>query len=143
MRNASKIFYGITVFMVVMTVIYIVSTMHLNDSANIQGLEWVGATGLALSAALALMLGGYFHFTERRMDILPQDWEEAEVEDGSGMLGFFSPSSIWPFAMTCAIALLGYGVVFMAYWLVGIGAVLLIIFATMLNLQYGVPPEKH
>ncbi|MBV7292129.1 aa3-type cytochrome oxidase subunit IV [Corynebacterium sp. TAE3-ERU16] len=143
MRNASKIFYGITVFMAVMAIIYIVTTMHLNDSGNIRGLEWAGATGLALSAGLALMLGAYFHFTERRMDILPQDWEEAEVEDGSGMLGFFSPSSIWPFAMTCAIAVLGYGIVFMAYWLIAIGAVLLILFATLLNLQYGIPREKH
>ena len=89
------------------------------------------------------MLGAYFHFTERRIDILPQDWEEAEIEDGAGMLGFFSPGSIWPFVMCVGIGIMGYAIAFMAYWLLLLGAVVLIWSGIMLNLQYIMPKEKH
>ena len=83
MKSSAKIFYGLTVFMGIMAVIYILATRNVSDTGSVQGLEWAGATGLALAAGLTLMLGAYFHFTERRIDILPQDWEEAEIEDGA------------------------------------------------------------
>ena len=107
MKSSAKIFYGLTVFMGIMAVIYILATRNVSDTGSVQGLEWAGATGLALAAGLTLMLGAYFHFTERRIDILPQDWEEAEIEDGAGMLGFFSPGSIWPFVMCVGIGIMG------------------------------------
>ena len=143
MKSSAKIFYGVTVFLGVMAVIYILATKKVSDSGSIEGLEWAGATGLVLATLLTLMLGAYFHFTERRIDILPEDWEEAEIEDGAGMLGFFSPGSIWPFVMTVAVAIMGYGIAFMAYWLIVLGAVILIWSGTMMNLQYGLPREKH
>ena len=143
MKSSSRLFYGITVFMVIAAVVYILATIYVKDSGSLQGLEWAGATGLVLSAGLTLMLGAYLHITENRSDIGPDDWEEAEIADGAGELGFFSPSSIWPFVMTVSIAVLGYGIVFMAYWMIVMGAVMLIWSATMLNLQYGMPPEKH
>ncbi|MDO4911848.1 MAG: cytochrome c oxidase subunit 4 [Corynebacterium sp.] len=143
MRSSAKIFYGITVFYVVAGVLYMWITAHSSDAGNIKGLEWFGAVAMVFSALLTLMLGAYFHFTERRMDVLPHDWEEAEIEDGAGMLGFFSPSSIWPAVMTLAVAILAFGIVYMAYWLLLLGAVVLIWSTVMLNLQYGVPKEKH
>ena len=77
------------------------------------------------------------------MDILPEDWEEAEVEDGAGVLGFFSPNSIWPLAMTGGIAFMAFGIAFWQLWLLVVGAIVLIWATTMLNLQYGIPREKH
>lgn len=143
MKSSAKIFYGLTAFLAIMAVLYILSTMKIADAGSIQGLEWAGATGLVLATGLTLMLGGYFHFTERRMDILPHDWEEAEIEDGAGMLGFFSPSSIWPFVMSMGILVMGFAIAFMSYWMLLLGAVVLIWSGTMLNLQYGLPKEKH
>lgn len=143
MNASAKIMYGLTAFLAVCTVIYFVATAHVHDSGNIVGIEWAGGTALALSVLLCLMLGGYLHFTEKRIDVLPEDWEEAEIADGAGTLGFFSPSSIWPAAMSGAIALLGFGIIFMHYWLIAFGAVCLIYTTTMLNLQYGLPKEKH
>ena len=92
---------------------------------------------------LALMLAGYLHLTDNKTDIGPADWEEAEIEDGAGVLGFFSASSIWPFVMTVAIVIMSYGIAFWHLWLLAFGAVVLIWAGTMLNLQYGLPPEKH
>ncbi|MCQ9352277.1 cytochrome c oxidase subunit 4 [Corynebacterium sp. 153RC1] len=143
MNASAKIMYSLTAFLAVVTVIYFIATTYVQDSGNIIGLEWAGATALALSTLLCLMLGGYLHFTERRIDVLPEDWEEAEISDAAGTLGFFSPSSIWPAAMSGAVALLGFGIIFMHYWLIALGAVALIWTTTMLNLQYGLPKEKH
>ncbi|ALA67673.1 cytochrome c oxidase subunit 4 [Corynebacterium lactis] len=148
MKSAAKLFYGLTVFLAFMAVVYIFATRYLQDTGNIinenQGrLEWAGATGLVLAALMTLMLGGYFHFTEVRSDITPSDFEEAEVVDGAGTLGFFSASSIWPFVMTVGILFMGYGIAFMAYWLLLVGAVILIVSGTKLNTQYITPPEKH
>ena len=102
-----------------------------------------GACCCAVCRVLRPGFGHSLHFTERRIDILPEDWEEAEVEDGAGMLGFFSPGSIWPFVMTVGVAIMGYGIAFMAYWLLLLGAVVLIFGGISLNLQYGLPKEKH
>ncbi|MDO4632109.1 MAG: cytochrome c oxidase subunit 4 [Corynebacterium sp.] len=150
MRVGSKIMYGIAVFLVVVSVLYYVATMYVDDSANLYrqdggtfNFEWAGGVSLILAAALALMLGGYLHFTEKRIDVLPEDWEEAEIADGAGTLGFFSPHSIWPAAMSGAVAVLGFGIIFMHYWLIALGAVLLIYTTVMLNMQYGLPKEKH
>lgn len=143
MKSSSRLFYAITVFLVIMTVIYLLATKFINDNGYISGIEWAGSAGLLLGALMTLMLGVYLHITERHSDVLPMDWEEAEQVDGSGEFGFFSPNSIWPFAMTCGIAVLGYGVVFLAYWMIGIGAVITVWATVKLNLQYGTPVEKH
>ncbi|WP_448852342.1 aa3-type cytochrome oxidase subunit IV [Corynebacterium sp. 335C] len=148
MKSSAKLFYALTVFLVVMAVVYIFATMYVQDTGNVINenhgrLEWVGATGLVMAALLTLMLGVYLHFTENRSDITPSDWEEAEISDGSGTLGFFSASSIWPFVMTMGIFLMGAGIAFWQMWLIVVGAVVLIWAATRLNTQYLIPPEKH
>ncbi|WP_165164160.1 cytochrome c oxidase subunit 4 [Corynebacterium qintianiae] len=143
MGPGSKVFYGLGTFLALMAVFYILATTWIGDDAYLFGIEWVGSVGLVLATALAFMLAVYLDFTERRMDIVPEDWEEAEIEDGAGVLGFFSPHSIWPFAMASAILFLGLGLAFWQLWLAVIGAVLLIWTTTQLNLQYGIPREKH
>lgn len=143
MNAAAKLTIGTGVFLAVMSVFYIFATMWVDDAANITGYEWAGGVSLILSAVLAFMLGGYLMFTEKRMDIVPEDWEEAEIADGAGTMGFFSPSSIWPFAMSMAILVLGLGIIFLHWWLLILGAILLIYTCTMLNLQYGIPKESH
>lgn len=143
MTSGAKLFYGIALFFGVMDLFYILATIFLKDAASLIGLEWAGATGLTMAFLLALMLAGYLHLTDNKTDIGPADWEEAEIEDGAGVLGFFSASSIWPFAMTVAIVIMAYGIAFWHLWLLAFGAVVLIWAGTMLNLQYGLPPEKH
>lgn len=143
MGIGSKVFYGIGTFLLVMAVFYAFATNFVADDAYTVGYEWVGGVGLVLATAFSFMMGGYLHFTESRMDVLPEDWEEAEVEDGAGVLGFFSPNSIWPLAMTGAIVLMAFGIAFWQLWLLAIGAIMLIWATTMLNLQYGIPKEKH
>ena len=132
MKSAAKLFYGLTVFLGVMTVVYIFGTMYLQDTGSVinenQGrLEWAGATGLFMSTLLT--------------DITPSDWEEAGFADGAGTLGVFSAASIWPFVMCCALLLLGYGIAFWLYWLIALGAILMIWATTRLNTQYVTPHD--
>ena len=143
MGTGSKVFYAIGTFLALMSVFYILATSWIGEDAYLFGIEWIGSVGLVLAAVFSFMLAGYLNITERRMDIVPEDWEEAEIEDGAGVLGFFSPGSIWPFAMSMSIGVLGLGIAFWQLWLLAIGAVLLIGTTAMLNLQYSIPREKH
>ena len=143
MGTGSKVFYAIGTFLALMAVFYILATAWIGEDAYLFGVEWVGAVGLVLASVMSFMLAGYLDITERRMDIVPEDWEEAEIEDGAGVLGFFSPHSIWPFAMSGAVLFLGLGIAFYQLWLIAFGAVFLIWTTTQLNLQYGIPREKH
>ena len=67
--------------------------------------EPVGTTAMAIAVGLALMIGYYLLFTARRIGEQPEDNKEAEVSDGAGEIGFFSPYSWWPLFITLAAAL--------------------------------------
>jgi Cytochrome c oxidase subunit IV len=67
------------------------------------------------------MCAGYFWFVSRRIDPRPEDRPDAEIVDGAGEIGFFSPGSYWPFGLALAAALAGLGVVFWMIWLIALG----------------------
>ena len=54
------------------------------------------------------------------------DWIvlEAGAADGAGELGFFPPYSWWPLWCALTLAVMVYGVAFLAWWLVIIGGAL-------------------
>ena len=56
-------------------------------------------TAMFFSGGLTLLAGTYFRFVARRVEIRPEDYEDAEIEDGAGELGFFSPHSWWPISV--------------------------------------------
>ena len=69
--------------------------------------EPVGSAGLYLVGGLGLIIGTYFRFVSRRLRPRPEDDPEADVADGAGDLGFFSPGSYWPIGVAGAATLLG------------------------------------
>ncbi|HLR48554.1 MAG TPA: cytochrome c oxidase subunit 4 [Corynebacterium sp.] len=143
MKPSAKTFYAIGAYLFIALLLYAFGTTYMDNDGSMMGAESVGIVALTMSLLLCLMLGGYFHITDRGSDVLPEDWEEAEVEDAAGIYGFFSPGSIWPFAMTCAITILGFGLAFYFLWMIVLGLAMLAWSATMLSLQYGLPKEKH
>ena len=80
-------------------------------SAVIYGLwshgEAVGSVALALTGGLTLIVGTYFRFVSRRVRMRPEDNVEAEISDGAGELGFFSPGSYWPIGMAGSASVIG------------------------------------
>lgn len=85
-----------------------------------------GATCIALSCGLAFLIGFYLLFTARRMDALPEDRGDADISEGAGQIGHFSPGSWWPIAISGAIVPVVLGIAF-GYWLTAIGVLLLVV----------------
>ena len=112
MKVESIIFNIIAIFCVAAAVVY-----------GVWAKEPIGTTALALSAGLTGMIGAFFWFVSRRIDARPEDRKDAEMADGAGELGFFSPSSYWPFALALSVGLTGLGLAYWYFWLIAIGAV--------------------
>jgi hypothetical protein len=84
--------------------------------------EPVGTVALAFTAGLAFLVGYYLLFTARRIDPRPEDSAVAEIADGAGELGFYSPHSWWPLPVAIFAATAFLGIV-VGWWLFIIGAI--------------------
>jgi hypothetical protein len=116
MKASWKLFGGLSVFYVIMTVIY----------WQIGG-EEVGIAGMLLSACLAGMVGFYVWFTQKRIGVtLPEDNLTAEISDGAGELGFYSPHSWWPLPVAMSACVFALGLI-IGWWLslIGLGALVI------------------
>lgn len=91
--------------------------------------EWIGVVALALSAALCSMCAGFFWFVSRRIEPRPEDRPDAEVAEGAGELGFFSPGSYWPIGLAAAASLTAIGLSYWQWWLI-IGGLIAVVLTT-------------
>jgi len=111
-----QLFTGLAVFYVIMSVVY-----------WYVGGEAVGITGMLLAACLAGMVGFYVLFTQKRIGkVLPADNLTAEIADGAGELGFYSPHSWWPLPVAASAIAVGMGLI-IGWWLTLIAIVVLVI----------------
>src|SRR4051812_38951200 len=94
-----------------------------------------GTTALALSAALGTLIGYYCLFLHRRMGYRPSDRGDAEIAEGAGELGFFSPHSWWPLIAASASATVMLGLIF-GWWLFVIGIVAQLVGVVGILFQY-------
>jgi len=124
MKSEYRLFAVITAFLFVADGVYLWWTDYESG-----GVEWVGVVALTLSGLLCLMCGGYFWFVARRIDLRPEDRDNAEIADGAGEIGFFSPGSYWPFGLALACVTTGIGLVYLAWWLIATG-IIAVLFAT-------------
>lgn len=138
MRIEARIFELLTVFFIIVAIIYAIFT-----GLSRTGVEWAGLTALVLTAGLALIIGTYFRFVARRLDLRPEDYEEAEIADGAGDLGFFSPFSFWPIALAASATLTATGLAYVEPWLVVLGVVCVLFTVGGLVFEYHLGPEKH
>ena len=74
--------------------------------------ELVGSTALALTGALAFLIGYYLLFTSRRVGTRPEDNPVANIEDADPDYGFFSPHSWWPIAVALSVGITVIGLAF-------------------------------
>ena len=85
--------------------------------------EVIGLTALILTGGLAFIVGSYFWFISRRIDPRPEDRSDADIAEGAGELGFFSPGSYWPIIIAGAAGITGFGIAFAQWWLVAVGLI--------------------
>ncbi len=132
MKVESRIFEILTVFCFVCAIVY-----------GVLSGEEVGIVALTLTGGLTLIVGTYFRFVARRLDERPEDNAEAEVSDGAGDVGFFSPGSYWPIALAAGVAAMGVGLAIYQWWLIVTGVISLIIAVCGLVFEYHTGPEAH
>jgi len=132
MKVESRIFEILTGFLFVAAIAYTLIT-H----------EAVGIAALFLTAGLTLIIGTYFRFVSRRLEERPEDNPDAEVSDGAGEVGFFSPGSYWPVGVAASAALLAVGLAFFFWWLIVIAGVLLLLAIGGLVFEYHIRPAAH
>ncbi|MDI9916697.1 cytochrome C oxidase subunit IV [Rhodococcus sp. SRB_17] len=138
MKIEAKLFEILTVFFILVAIIYGVFT-----ALSRTGIEWAGLTAIVLSAGLTLIVGTYFRFVARRLDTRPEDYDDAEISDGSGELGFFSPGSFWPILLAAAAAIAAVSLAFFQPWMIAVGVICIIAACAGLVFEYHVGPEKH
>ena len=138
MKIEAKLFELLTVFSFLVAVVYAVFT-----GTSRTGVEWVGVTAIILTGGLTMIIGTYFRFVARRLDLRPEDYEDAEIIDGTGDLGFFSPGSFWPITLAASAALTATGMAFFEPWLIAVGVVAVLSAAAGMIFEYHVGPEKH
>jgi hypothetical protein len=71
-----------------------------------------GTTALALGSLLGLLVATYLLVTAKRMGPRPEDLDDADISDGAGEIGFFSPYSWAPLWCAGSAAIIFTGVVF-------------------------------
>lgn len=121
MKLEARIFLWIALFCFVIAGVYAWWTN--NDTGEI---EVAGTAALILSGGLVGIMGSFFWFVSRRIDARPEDRNDAEIAEGAGELGFFSPGSYWPVAIAFAAMVTGVGMALVQYWLVGFGVLLIL-----------------
>ncbi|MGY1773356.1 cytochrome c oxidase subunit 4 [Blastococcus sp. SYSU D00813] len=132
MKVEAAIFNIVSVTLVVFAVVY-----------GLWAQEPIGTTALALSAGLTILVGGFFWFISRRIDARPEDRKDAEMADGAGELGFFSPASYWPLGIALSAATTALGLAFFYPWLILIGLVAVLITVGGLLFEYYVGQNAH
>jgi cytochrome c oxidase subunit IV len=124
MKVEGWLFLGAGVFLAVSDIVY----WYLSKDPT-------GTAALALSVGLCLLTGFYVIFTGRRLPTRPEDDGEAEIVQGTGEIGFFSPHSWWPLwvGMSAAVVAVGFAI---GWWLVLIGVVAVMFASIGLVFEY-------
>ena len=139
MHIEARLFEILTGFCVLAAIVYGVLTAMFQYG----GIEWMGTTGLTLTAGLCFLTGTFFRFVARRLDTRPEDYEDAEISDGAGELGFYAPHSWWPILIALAFSTAAVGAALWLPWLLAAGVVLVIAAVCGLVFEYYIGPEKH
>jgi len=119
MKVEGSLFIGCAVFFGVVDIVY----WHFSKDPT-------GTTALFLSVCLAFLTGFSLRVTPRAEDV-----PDAEISDGTGELGFFSPHSWWPLitGLSAAVAALGVAI---GWWLFLIGMLFVLLSAIGFVFEY-------
>lgn len=131
MKVEARIFEIVTAFFFLSAVVY---GLWSNG-------EPVGSVALTLTGGLTLIIGTYFRFVSRRVQMRPEDNDEAEISDGAGELGFFSPGSYWPVGIALAASVLGLALALHQWWMVAIGIAAVLATISGLIFEYHIGPK--
>ncbi|MEJ6607730.1 MAG: cytochrome c oxidase subunit 4 [Candidatus Planktophila sp.] len=132
MKANWRLFLGLSIFYFLIAIVY-----------YYVGGEAVGITGMILAACLAGMVGFYMWFTDKRIGRdLPEDNLSAEIADGAGELGFYSPHSWWPLPVALSATAMAISLI-IGWWLTLITLGALVISIIGFVTEYEKPLSEH
>ena len=120
MRNESRVFNVVAAFL------YLCGGTYAWWTDKLTSIEWAGTIVLLLSGTLAALCGMYFAFVARRIPPRTED-RDADMAEGEGTIGFFSPGSYWPLGLGLAAAVGAVGIAMDQWWLAGAALVALLL----------------
>lgn len=125
-------FIGLTIFMTIVGLVY----MTVTD------IEPIGSTLFVLLASMMAMVAVYLFLLSRRIPTRPSDRLDADIEEATGEVGVFSPSSWWPL-----VAGVGATLVFLAVavgWWIMVPAVIIAAIGTIgMVMEFSVGKHAH
>ena len=124
MKVEGALFLGCAVFFGVVDVIYWFTSY-----------DPTGATALGITVGLAFLTGFYVLFTGRRLPKRTEDNPDADISEGTGEIGFFSPHSWWPLILGLSAALASFGMA-VGWWLFLIGMLCVLLSAIGFVFEY-------
>jgi len=137
MKSEYRLFGLLTAFLFVVAAVYWFWTKGVAGTpGNGSGPEWIGTTALILTGCLTGMITLSLWIISRRIDPRPEDRSDAEMSDGAGEVGFFSPGSYWPFGVALSGAITGLGLVYWEPWLIGLGVIAVLVTAAGFLFEY-------
>jgi hypothetical protein len=131
MKSEYRTFVGIAAFLFITCAVYAWWTNY-----TLGAVDWIGSIGLVLAGLLCAMCGLYFWFVSRRIDPRPEDREDADMTDGAGEVGFFSPGSYWPVGVAAAAITAAIGIAFWEVWIIIIGLAATVLGGAALIVEY-------
>ena len=137
MKSEGRLFFVLALFVFAMAALYGWWTnVAPHEQTGHSGTEWIGVVALILSGLLLTMIGSALWLISRRIGPRPEDRPEAEIHEGAGDLGFFSPGSYWPIGIALSAALACLGLAFDQWWLVAVGLISVLIGTCGLMFEY-------
>ena len=116
MKTEAKLLIGVGAFFSITDIVYWFWGYHYLAGNDSIGPEQSGTMMLIGTVLLGLVPGSYYFWWSRHMRPRPEDRPDATIEEGSGVIGAFPSSSIWPFVLGMGAFLIALAAVF-GIWL--------------------------
>jgi hypothetical protein len=116
MKTEAKLLIGVGAFFSITDIVYWFWGYHFLAGNSSTGPEQSGTVMLIGTVLLGMVPGSYYFWWSRHMRPRPEDREDATIEEGSGVIGAFPSSSIWPFVLGMGAFLIALAAVF-GIWL--------------------------
>jgi hypothetical protein len=92
MRTNARLFWLLTVFYAVAAAGYTIWSVLFFEGE----FEVIGIAAISMLAFMSAFIAFYLQKTYRAQGPVPEDREDANIEDGDSEIGFFAPWSWWP-----------------------------------------------
>ena len=112
MRSHIGIWWLLSGFFALMAVVYSVWNIVARPDLPWQvATEWTGSTGFVFGALMSAMIAVYILVVHKGLHgvALPEDRDDADIDDGDTELGEFSPWSWWPLVLGASAAIMIVG----------------------------------